>query len=359
MESDVYFMNRALELAKKAEGQTSPNPIVGAIIVKKGKVIGQGYHKKAGSEHAEINAFNNAKESIEGATLYVSLEPCCHFGQTPPCVDKIIKEKIARVVIAVCDPNPLVNGKSVKKLRLAGVKVKVGVCENQAQKINEVFFLNMKEKRPFVAAKVAQSLDGKIATSTGKSKWITSLAARRYAKKLRDKYGAVLVGVNTVVKDNPQLNGIKNTSYKIVIDPQLRIPKKSYLVKKSNQQLVIVTSEKNKDKSLLLPKPIKFVFVESGKKGLSLKEALKKLYLLGVSSVFVEGGADTLGRFFDAQLVDKFYCFVAPKILGGKNALTSIGGQGVSNVNKSVALKDVKLNQIGQDFLVESYIKYK
>ncbi|MCK9615892.1 MAG: bifunctional diaminohydroxyphosphoribosylaminopyrimidine deaminase/5-amino-6-(5-phosphoribosylamino)uracil reductase RibD [Candidatus Omnitrophica bacterium] len=354
MKRDIYFLEKTFKLAKNAEGCTSPNPLVGAVIVKNNKEISCGFHKKSGNLHAEIEAINNAKVSLRGATLYVNLEPCCHFGKTPPCVDKIIKSGIKRVVMASLDPNPIVHGKSISKLKKAGIKVSIGYLSEKARRLNEVFFKNMQVKRPFVVVKLAQSLDGKIATANGVSKWITEERARKFARKLRDKYDCVLVGVNTVIKDNPRLNGFKKIPYKVVIDPQLRIPKDSYLLKNNLQKLIILASAKAKKKSL---KEAKVFFIKEKKGKLPVKEILSVLYQHGIMSVFVEGGSETAANFFEEKLADKVHFFIAPKILGGKDALTSISGQGLS-LRDSPKIRGMTIEKIGQDILITGYPYY-
>jgi diaminohydroxyphosphoribosylaminopyrimidine deaminase/5-amino-6-(5-phosphoribosylamino)uracil reductase len=357
MNRDIYFLRKTLQLAKKAEGFTSPNPLVGAVIAKKGKVIAQGYHKKAGLAHAEIEALNKAKENLGGATLYVNLEPCCHFGRTGPCVDEIIKRKIKRVVIATLDPNHRVYKKSVKKLRLAGIKVEVGLLEKEARQLNEVFFKNMQKQMPFVAVKLAQSLDGKIATARGESKWITQKRSRLFAKSLRDNYDAVLVGINTVVKDNPRFNGLKKIPYKVIIDPHLRLPKESFLLENNPDKLIIFTSEKSRPKCSKIPKPARIFFLREISGELPLRAMLRILYNLEIRSVFVEGGAQTVGNFFDKALVDKIYLFIAPKIIGGKNSLSAIGGKGFY-LNNCPTIKDICVKRIGKDLLICGYPEY-
>jgi len=360
-EKDILFIKKTFKLAKKAEGFTSPNPLVGALIVKNNQIISSGYHKKAGSLHAEIEAIRKAKKNLKGATLYVNLEPCFHWGRTPPCVDEIIKRGIKRVVIATYDPNPQVRGRSVEKLKKAGIEVKVGVLESEARKINEVFFKNMEENLPFVVAKIAQSLDGKIATFKGQSKWITSQDARLYAKKLRDKYDAVCVGINTVIKDNPSLEGFRKSPYKIVIDPHLKIPLSSKLVKNSKNNLIIFSKKESlrkKRKIECLRKIVQIYFLTQ--KEFTLKNITKILYKeKNICSVFVEGGSFTLGRFFDERLVDKIYFFYAPKIIGGEKSITSVGGKGIEDLNKVLKVKDLEIKKIGEDFLVTGYVCQK
>lgn len=351
-------MQEAIKLAKRAEGFTSPNPLVGAVIVKKNKIISKGYHSRAGSAHAEIKAIKAAKKDIKGATLYLNLEPCCHFGRTPPCVDQIIKAGLKRVIVATADPNPLVAGKSLRKLRQAGIKVKVGPLSQQAQRLNEVFFKNMKKNMPFVTAKAAQSLDGKIATRKGVSKWITSKAARDYAKYLRDKHDSVLVGVNTVIKDNPDLNGLKKIPLKVVIDPDLKFPLGSNLYKKYKDKLVIVTSIKNKNKAKRLSGVKGVLFVNIKNKQAPLKEVLRKLYRLSITSVFVEGGSHTLGTFFDARLIDKAYFFIAPFVIGGKDSLSSVGAKGCADPKGAYKLNELRIMRIGKDILICGYLQH-
>jgi len=360
MLSTKYVIKKIFELAKKGEGFVSPNPLVGAAIAKKSRIISFGYHKKVGLPHAEIEAINKANQSLRGATLYINLEPCCHWGKTPPCVDEIISRGIKKVIVSTADPNPKVGGRSIKRLKRAGITVKVGVLKQEAIKLNEVFFKNMKEKLPFVVVKIAQSLDGKIATKTGKSKWITSFEARRFSKVLRDKYDAVLVGVNTVIKDDPTLEGVRKTPYKIVIDPELKIPLNSKLVKKFNDKLIIFFSQTpnmNKLKTLSSAGTSLFPLKRRGRY-LNLKKILKIVYSLNIMSIFVEGGSITIGRLFDEQLVDKVYFFLAPKIIGGEGALISIRGKGIGNLKDAIVIKDLEIKRLGKDFLISGYPKY-
>lgn len=357
MDNDIFFMKEVLSLAKRAEGNTSPNPLVGAIIVKEGKIISSAWHRKAGSEHAEIAALKKV-QNARGATLYVNLEPCFHYGRTPPCVDKVISSGIKRVVIATSDPNPLTRGKSIKKLRKSGIEVKVGVLKKQARQLNEVFFKNMNEKMPFVAAKVAQSLDGKIATVSRKSHWITSKTARTYSKTLRDKYDAVLVGARTILEDDPHLVGLKKNPVKIVISAHLSFSFKANIFK-DPEKVIIITSFKNLKKTKQF-KEVKFLFASENKEGIfSLRRILISLYKLGITSVFVEGGSFTLGNFFSQKLVDKIYFFLAPRIIGGERSLSSIGGEGFSNLNRTPFIKDIEIKKIGRDILISGYPQFK
>lgn len=356
IEKDIHFMQEALALAKRGQGKTSPNPLVGSVVVKNNKIISKGFHKKCGLAHAEVVALKKAAARAKGATLYVNLEPCFHFGRTPPCVDKIIKAGIKRVVIAVKDPNPQVKGKSIRKLRKNKIKVSLGVCQKEARKINEVFFKNIKDDLPFVVAKVAQSLDGKITTSLGQSKWITTDKTRQFARRLRDRYDAVLIGAETLRKDNPKLNGLDKVPYKVIISSDLDLPKNSYIFKNFTDKTYIFTAVNLKGKNKF-SKNIKIFSLKATKEGIPLKKVLKKLYQLGIMSVFVEGGADTLGRFFSQNLVDKAYFFIAPKIFGGKGALSSVGATGVKQIKKSPELEKPKIKRIGNDILIWGYLK--
>jgi len=358
MNSDEYYINQTFGLAKKAEGKTSPNPMVGCLIVKNGSIISSGFHRRAGLPHAEQEALMRARESVRGATLYVNLEPCCHWGRTPPCVDRIISAGIKRVVIAVKDPNPQVNGRSIRKLRRAGIQVKVGLQVTRAQELNEVFFGNINNLRPFVAAKVAQTLDGKIANSKGKSRWITSLSSRRFAKKLRARYDAILVGVNTVIKDNPRLNASKRL-VKIILDPDLKTPGDANLFKRAKSVFIFTKKGIHSGKEALLGEKARIIKLACRRRGFDLRKILQILYSYQVTSVFVEGGSFTLGSFFDTKLVDKLYVFVSPKIMGKRNALDPIGGEGDISMSNITEVDDINIERTGRDFLFTGYPRFK
>lgn len=309
---DKKFLLDTLKLAKKGMGWTNPNPMVGAIIVKNGRIIGKGYHRKFGFPHAEIEALKNCQDP-HGATLYVNLEPCAHFGKTPPCVDEIIKAGIKKIILCTLDPNPKTHGQGVSKLKTAGVIVSVGLLEQEARKLNEAFFTFHEKKRPFIAIKFAASLDGKIATSTGDSKWITNEKAREYARSLRGMYQAVLVGKNTFLKDNPHLG----TRIKGKKDP-LKIV------------LGLSINPKN------------------------IPDLLSILYKKEIISVLVEGGGKTLGSFLDAKVVDKVYAFYAPILIGGEKAI-SVSGQGAPILSQALRLKNVSFKKFEDNFLVTGY----
>ncbi len=357
---DKDYMNQVLNLAGKGRGKTSPNPLVGSLIVKNGMFISEGFHKKAGLPHAEIEALNKAGKGLAGATLYVNLEPCNHWGKTPPCVDRIIDSGIKKIVIACKDPNPQVNGRSIAKLRRAGIKVKAGVLSKKAKKLNEVFFTNMDKNRAFIAVKFAQTLDGKIANSKRKSKWITSQYARKYARLLRGVYDAVLVGVNTVLLDNPRLDSPGKQMQKVILDPDLRIKLNSKLFKKGS--ILIFTKGQNvkKNKAKKLQKKGEIIPLKYHRHGFVISDVINTLYKkYGITSIFVEGGSATLGKFFDAGLVDKTYIFVAPKLMIENNSLNSLSGKKYRDIDNLVSLKDIDCRKIGNDFLFWGYPQFK
>jgi diaminohydroxyphosphoribosylaminopyrimidine deaminase/5-amino-6-(5-phosphoribosylamino)uracil reductase len=357
-----YYMNLAIRLALKAQGKTSPNPMVGALVVKNGKIVGKGYHEKAGSSHAEVIALDEAEKKSRGACLYVTLEPCAHFGKTPPCVDRIIKSGIKEVVVGMLDPNPLNNGKGIHILKQNKIKVQAGFLENRLRKINEVFIKYITKRMPFVTVKVGQSLDGKIATKSGDSKWITSDKSRVYAHRLRRNYDAIMVGVNTILRDNPMLDTWFYYRYpiKVVVDSQLSTPEDANIFSK-NRPVIIATlynqPGQETDNRRILAAKARILEVKEKEGQINLKDMLKKLAQLGIANILVEGGGTLIGSFFDEGLVDKVLFFISPKIIGGKEALSSIMGRGISRIDRAVKLKDVKLKKIGEDFLIEGYVK--
>lgn len=326
-------MQKAFWLAKKGQSWTFPNPMVGAVLVNAGKVIGQGYHRKAGGHHAEIEAIQSSKTNLKGATMYVNLEPCSHYGRTPPCAEAIIKAGIKRVVYCTLDPNPKVAGKGIEKLKQAGIDVMGGILEKEAKKLNEAFFTFHTKKRPFVAIKFAASLDGKIATSNGDSKWITNEKARMFARRLRGEYQAIIVGINTVLKDNPNLgtriSGLKDP-IRIILDPHVKLPKEAQVLRDND---IIVINEQ-----ITIPR---------------LLEMLKEKEII---SVLVEGGGKTIGGFVDAGLVDKVYAFHAPIIIGGEKSVSSVSGVGFGTIKESLHLKDVKFKKFDDTMLTTGYI---
>jgi diaminohydroxyphosphoribosylaminopyrimidine deaminase/5-amino-6-(5-phosphoribosylamino)uracil reductase len=355
-------MNLCYKLAVRAEGLTLPNPMVGALVVKNGRILGRGYHKKAGLPHAEVIALDEAGKNTKGATLYSTLEPCAHFGLTPPCVDRIIKSGIKEVIVGMIDPNPLNNGRGIGILKQQKIKVKVGFLEDKLRKLNRVFIKYITEKLPYVTVKVGQSLDGKIATKTGDSKWITSDTARAYARRIRRNYDAIMVGVNTVLRDNPLLDAwfSKRQPTKIVVDSQLSTPQNADIFL-NNSPVIIITiptkaGQETENKKILADKA-KILEVKEKEGQVNLRDAMKKLAQLQITNILVEGGGTLIGSLFDDGLVDRVLFFISPKIIGGKEAIGSVMGRGVARIDKALKLKDVRLKRIGQDLLVEGYVK--
>ena len=356
-------MMRALELATLGRGKVAPNPMVGAIIVKDGKVIGEGYHKRYGDNHAEVNAFENSTEDVTGATMYVTLEPCAHYGNTPPCAKRIVEEGIKRVVIGVLDPNPLVAGKGVNILKDAGIDVVVGVLEEKCRKINEVFMKYIETSRPFVLMKYAMSLDGKISTVTDKSKWISCEESRRDVHKLRNNLSAIMVGINTVIKDNPMLNcRIEggNNPIRIIVDSKLRIPLDSNIVNSSDkiQTIVATTDKADKDKIISLKeKDIEILIIESKDDRVDITKLMDKLGEKKIDSILLEGGSELNFSCLQEGIVDKVRIYIAPMILGGHNAKGAVGGNGISEIVDAFNIENIDVSTLGSDIVVEGYVK--
>lgn len=368
MEStDTVYMKKALELALKAKGQTSPNPLVGAIVVRDGKIIGEGWHQYCGKEHAEAIALKKAGPKARGAKLYVTLEPCSHFGRTPPCVDKIIATGIKEVTIGMIDPNPVNNGTSIQKLKRAGIRVKTGFLEKELKKANESFIKYITQKLPFVVAKCAQTLDGKIATRTGESKWITSKETRTYSHRLRSEFDGILVGINTVLKDNPFLNAPKKIKpiKKIILDSHLRLPFSANLFKNTNPSNIVFATTKTASQSKfnqLKKKGVSLIVcprVSGGEKRIELRFLFEELARREITSILIEGGACTIGAALKEGLVDKFLIFVAPKIMGDQNALSSIQGLETNRIDRLIKLRDISVKQISEDILIEGYTNFR
>ena len=359
------YMRRGLELAKRGWGMTNPNPLVGAVVVKDRKIVGEGYHPYLGGPHAEVVALNEAGERARNAELYVTLEPCCHYGRTPPCVNKIIESGIKKVYVAMEDPNPKVSGKGIEILKNHGINVETGILEKEARKLNEIFIKYITTKLPFVIMKSAMSLDGKIATFLGDSKWITSEEARKLVHELRQRVSAVLVGVNTVIKDNPKLNvrlpdmeNVKNP-YRIVVDSLLRIPLSSQVIRNADGKTIIAVTEYADESRImeLEKKGIKVLVTKSENGRVSLKDLMVKLGQMEIDSVLIEGGSEINASAIEENIVDKVVFFIAPKIIGGKTAKSSVGGRGVPFVDMSYHLKEMTVSRIGPDIMIEGYLK--
>ncbi|MCM3763271.1 bifunctional diaminohydroxyphosphoribosylaminopyrimidine deaminase/5-amino-6-(5-phosphoribosylamino)uracil reductase RibD [Alkalihalobacillus oceani] len=354
--NDHDYMKLALELAESTAGQTAPNPVVGSVVVKDGAIVGFGAHLKAGEAHAEVHALTMAGEKARGATIYVTLEPCSHYGKTPPCADLIVKSGIKRAVIATGDPNPEVAGRGLEKLRNAGIEVEFGVCQQEANELNRVFFHFMKHQRPYVTLKTATTLDGKTATVAGKSKWITSAEARADAHYYRHTHDAILVGVNTVLADDPSLttrleNGGKNP-IRIVLDRQLRTPLEAKIVQDQLAPTWLITTEQasvQKEAELT-----QFGVNVIRLKELTIRELLVLLGRKGVTSLFVEGGAEVNGSFLIEKAVDQMIVYMAPKVFGGSTAPSAIGGPGIAEVADAHELNIIEVATVGPDIKIRA-----
>ena len=358
--ADESYIQLTIEIAKKGEGSVSPNPLVGCVITKENRIIGAGYHQKFGEEHAEINAINSATESLEGATLYVNLEPCSHQGKTPPCVDRIIEEKIKRVVIGTLDVNPLVSGNGVRKLKRAGIDVKVGVLEKECLELNKFFFKNIVKKIPYITLKAAQTLDGVIADKNHFSEWISSEASRKYVHTLRSKYDAVLIGANTAKIDDPKLTVRMvegRNPYRIVLDSGLKLnPDLKLFRLNDDKKTILVTTTENQSKKNKIQKfekhKVDLIFVKKNKNSrIDLLSLLKKLSKRGISSLLVEGGSKTFSSFIKQDLFDDIFLFVTPKILG--DGIKTFSELSYKNLKSAMKLRIIKSDLIGDDILLK------
>lgn len=355
---DEKYMRLAMQLAGNAIGRTSPNPLVGAVIVKDNRVVGCGWHRKAGTPHAEVHALNQAGELAQGADVYVTLEPCAHYGKTPPCAKALVEAKVKNVYGGLLDVNPKVAGKGFKILEDAGIHVEYGFLQDELRKQNEVFFKWIEHKKPFVVLKAAMTLDGKIATATGQSKWITNETSRAYGYKLRDIYDGIMVGINTVIEDNPMLtarvDGGKNP-IRIVVDSSLRIDINANVVQDKLAKTIVATIDKaDKDKILKLQaQDVDVIVVDKDENDkVDIEKLLDILGQQNICSILVEGGATLSGSFVARKLVDKVYFFIAPKIVGGKEAKTPVAGTGILNLQEALALKDIQIEKLEEDILI-------
>ncbi|MBI2659392.1 bifunctional diaminohydroxyphosphoribosylaminopyrimidine deaminase/5-amino-6-(5-phosphoribosylamino)uracil reductase RibD [Candidatus Woesearchaeota archaeon] len=349
-------MDLAIRLAEKGKGLTSPNPLVGCIVVKRGRIVGKGFHKKAGTEHAEVLALNDAGKKAINSTLYVNIEPCSHWGRTPPCTERIVEAGVREVIIGMKDPNPLVDG--FRELKFRGLKTKIGILEKEAKKLNEVFIKYMRTKRPFVILKVAMSVDGKIATSTGDSKYITSREARAYVHQLRSEVDAVMIGLNTLLRDNPELTPrlVKGKDpMKIVVDSGLKIPKSCNLMKEPAKLIIATTGKAPKSRIKKLQQKGINVIVTKSKNGMvEMQDLMKQLGKHEIASVMVEGGSQLNSSAIKEGIVDRVLIFTAPKIIG--NGIGAIGSLGIKKIEKAISLKNPVCRRIGKDMLVEGYL---
>ncbi len=410
--NDNTYMKRALELAKNGEGRTAPNPLVGAVIVKDGQIIGEGWHASYGGAHAEIMAFQSLKASAEGATLYVTLEPCSHFGKTPPCVDAIIAHKITKVVVAMLDPNPLVSGRGVQKLTEHGITVKTGILESESADLNEPFLKFITTGCPLIVVKTAMTLDGKLASSTGDSKWISNAASRQLVHKMRNKYSGIMVGIGTVLADNPSLTtrlvmniedvaadtiqqaylspmniedvavdtiqqaylspmNIEDVAadtvhkasdpHRIIVDTHARTPLDAKVLNLPDSKAMTIIATTNlaplENRLALEAKGATVLTLPSKDGHVDLKTLIKKLGEMHIDSVLVEGGSELNFSLFNEQLVDRVFSFIAPKIIGGRNAKTPVAGEGIALMRDAIQLENVKVSMIESDILIEATVK--
>jgi len=355
--SHKKYMELAIKLAERGKGLTSPNPMVGCIIVKRGRIVGRGFHRQAGSEHAEVLAINDAGKKAINSTMYINVEPCSHWGRTPPCTEKIVEAGVREVIIGMKDPNPLVDG--FRELKFRGLKTKIGIFEKEAKRLNEVFIKYIKSKKPFVIIKVAMSLDGRIATATGDSKYITSREARTYVHQLRTEVDAVMIGLNTVIRDNPELTPrlFKGKDpMKIVVDSRLKIPKNCNLMKNPAKLMVATTSKASKaDINRLQQKGVTIIITKSNKGMVDLSDLMKQLGKHEITSVMIEGGSELNSSAIKDGVVDKILIFTAPKIIGNGGP-GAIGNLGIKKIDRAINLKNITCSQFGKDSLIEGYL---
>lgn len=367
MQKKEEYMRRALELARKGEGHTSPNPMVGCVVVKDGRIISEGYHEKYGEFHAERNALTRCTEDTAGADLYVTLEPCCHQGKTPPCTDIIIEKKIARVFVGSMDSNPLVAGKGVQILRDHGIYVETGILDAECRKLNEVFYHYIATKTPFVVMKYAMTLDGKIACATGDSKWVTGEIARTQVHRMRGRYRGIMVGIGTVLADDPMLNcrvegGVDPV--RIICDSNLHIPTESQIVKTASDIETIVAcsqealeSERKQEKIRRLKESGIQIIGTEGAHGVNLMELMKELGGQNIDSILLEGGG-TLNAFaLEDGIVNKVYAYIAGKLIGGMDARSPVEGMGIDRMADAITLQNMEIEKLGDDFCIVGYVK--
>ena len=367
MQKKEEYMRRALELARKGEGHTSPNPMVGCVVVKDGRIISEGYHEKYGEFHAERNALTRCTEDTAGADLYVTLEPCCHQGKTPPCTDIIIEKKIARVFVGSMDSNPLVAGKGVQILRDHGIYVETGILDAECRKLNEVFYHYIATKTPFVVMKYAMTLDGKIACATGDSKWVTGEIARTQVHRMRGRYRGIMVGIGTVLADDPMLNcrvegGVDPV--RIICDSNLHIPTESQIVKTASDIETIVAcsqealeSERKQEKIRRLKEAGIQIIGTEGAHGVNLVELMKKLGGQNIDSILLEGGGPLNASALEDGIVNKVYAYIAGKLIGGMDARSPVEGMGIDRMADAITLQNVEIEKLGDDFCIVGYVK--
>jgi diaminohydroxyphosphoribosylaminopyrimidine deaminase/5-amino-6-(5-phosphoribosylamino)uracil reductase len=357
---DIRYMKMALKLARKGLGKTSPNPAVGAIVVREDSVVGRGYHKKAGLPHAEIDALKEADVGAKGTDMYVTLEPCRNTGRTPPCADAIIKAGIKRVFVGTKDPNPLMGGKGIRSLRKSGLAVKIGILEDECIRINEAYNKYIVSKLPFVTLKLAATLDGKIATLSGESRWLTSESARRQVHRMRSEADAIVVGIGTVLRDDPELTTrhIKGKDpIRVVVDSDLKIPLDARVFSEEGGRLIVATTKRVDPKKVRMAEErgATVLKLPSAGSGVNLKELIIILGKMGITSLLVEGGSRLAASFIKGKIVDKFCFFYASKIIGGEG-IPMVGELGIKRLKDSIELKDVSIKGFEKDIMVEGYL---
>lgn len=355
---DRDYMRIALAEAVKGEGWTNPNPMVGAVIVKDGRIIGKGYHHRCGELHAERNAIADCKESMKGATIYVTLEPCCHYGKTPPCTEAIVEQEFSRVVIGSNDPNPLVAGKGIEILRLHGITVDTGVLKEECDAVNQVFFHYIQTGLPYVVMKYAMTADGKIATYTGASKWITGEEARIHVHKTRHRYAGIMVGVNTVLRDDPMLNCRLpggNSPIRIICDTHLRTPLDAKIVKSAGDfpTMIATACEDAEKRKGYLECGCELINVGKQEGHVALAELMQELGQRKIDSILLEGGAALNYSALQAGIVNRVQVYLSPKLFGGEGAKSPVGGTGVELPDQAFRLKNRRITEIGEDILLE------
>lgn len=361
---DRVFMERAIELSMNGVGYVNPNPLVGAVIVKNGKIIGEGYHEFYGGPHAEVNAFKNAVEDVKGAAMYVTLEPCSHYGKTPPCADEIVRRGISRVVVGMKDPNPFVAGRGIDILKNAGIRVSVGVCEEKVKKINEIFIKYITTGRPFCILKTAMTLDGKIASVTGDSKWISSEESREFVHRLRHRTSGIMAGIGTVLKDDPmlntRLNDIKPSDpTRIIVDSTARIPLTARVLNMESSAKTIIAATDRADRAKLdkiSALGAEIIITPEKDNRVDLNFLMTELGKRGIDSILLEGGGELNFSALKNGVVDKIISFIAPKIIGGVLSKTPVGGAGIEKMKDALKVKDIDVCKFGEDILVEGYL---
>ncbi|MBP1743274.1 MAG: riboflavin biosynthesis protein RibD [Firmicutes bacterium] len=362
---DIDMMRRALKLAEKGTGYTNPNPLVGAVIVRDGRIIGEGWHRLYGSDHAEVDAFKNATEDVRGADMYVTLEPCSHYGKTPPCARAIVEKGIGRVFIGLTDPNPLVSGRGIQILRDNGIHVESGFLEEEGRRLNEIFLKYITTELPFCIMKTAMTLDGKIATATGDSKWITGELSRKHVHELRHKVAGIMAGIGTVLADDPmlttRLEGREGKDpVRIVIDSSARIPLESRLLNLDSEAgtIIAATEKADKDKLRALEaKGAEVIITPLKDNGVDLNCLMRELGKRKIDSVLLEGGGRVNYAALKSGIVDKVNAFIAPKIIGGESARTPVEGEGIQFMKDAILLDKTEFYKFGDDIMIEGYIR--